>query len=467
MAILHANPGRQQTAITGFDWNKAVRISQYFLPVLKETPADAVVVSHRYMLRSGMIRQQASGIYTWLPLGLRVLRKVEAIVADELDKAGCVRLLMPTLQPTELWKESGRYEALGKEMLRFRDRAERELLYSPTCEEMVIDNFRASVRSYRSLPLHLYQIQWKFRDEVRPRFGVMRGREFLMKDGYSFHSSLDDARREYGAMYAAYHRIFARLGLTAIAVSADSGAIGGSLSHEFQVLAETGESLVYYDETFDKIRDGSLELSPEQMWNLYAAADELHIPETCPLPAEKLRTARGIEVGHIFLLGRKYTDAMKIDVQGPDGRPLRVEMGTYGIGVSRLLGAIIEAHHDSAGIVWPPSVAPYQIGLINLRPDDPACSALSDRLYGQLTQDGIEALYDDSGDRAGEKFARMDLIGLPWQLVVGPKGSDGKLELKCRETGQRSSLSYQGVVANLQATRPVGPGQKLRSGPVS
>lgn len=415
-----------------------MRLSQYFLPLLKENPSEASIISHRYMLRAGMIRQQAAGIYTWLPLGLRVLEKVEAIVADELEKAGCVRVLMPTLQPTELWKESGRYDALGKEMLRFHDRAERELLYSPTCEEMIIDNFRAYVRSYKALPLNLYQIQWKFRDEIRPRFGVMRGREFLMKDGYSFHVSLEDAKREYSAMYDAYHRIFARMGLTAIAVSADSGAIGGSLSHEFQVLAETGESQVYYDATFDDIRAGKVQMTGEQMRNLYAAADELHMPEKCQLPEEKLRTARGIEVGHIFLLGRKYTDAMGIDVDGPDGKPLRVEMGTYGIGVSRLLGAIIEASHDDAGIIWPESVAPFKVGLVNIRVGDAACDAQAEMIYHALTVAGIEVLYDDTEERAGAKFTTMDLIGLPWQVIVGPKNAaEGKVELKNRRTGER------------------------------
>lgn len=427
-----------------------MRLSTYFLPLLKENPAEASIVSHRLMLRAGMIRQQAAGIYTWLPLGLKVLQKVEAIVADELEKAGCVRVLMPTLQPTELWKESGRYDALGKEMLRFHDRAERELLYSPTCEEMIIDNFRAFVRSYKELPLNLFQINWKFRDEVRPRFGVMRGREFLMKDGYSFHATLDDAKREYSAMYDAYHRIFSRLGLTAIAVSADSGAIGGSLSHEFQVLAENGESQVYYDAVFDDIRAGTVQMSGEDMRALYAAADELHIPEKCPLPAEKLRTARGIEVGHIFLLGRKYTDAMNIDVHGPEGKPLRVEMGTYGIGVSRLVGAIIEAMHDEAGIIWPEAVAPFHIGLINLRPGDDTCDRMADELYTALWRHGYDILYDDTDARAGEKFARMDLIGLPWQIIIGPKAAaEGQVEMKRRATGERQTVSAEAVFANL------------------
>ncbi len=427
-----------------------MRLSKYFLPLLKETPAEASIASHRLMLRAVMIRQQAAGIYTWLPLGLKVLQKVESIVAQELDRAGCVRVLMPTLQPTELWKESGRYDALGKEMLRFHDRAERELLYSPTCEEMIIDNFRAFVRSYKELPLNLYQINWKFRDEVRPRFGVMRGREFLMKDGYSFHVSLEDATREYSVMYDTYHRIFSRLGLTAIAVSADSGAIGGSLSHEFQVLAENGESQVYYDAAFDDIRAGKLQMSGEEMRQLYAAADELHVPEKCPLPEDKLRTARGIEVGHIFLLGRKYTDAMNIDVHGPDGKPLRVEMGTYGIGVSRLVGAIIEASHDEAGIIWPDAVAPFQIGLINLRPGDETCDRMADELYQALWHHGYDILYDDSDARAGEKFARMDLIGVPWQIIVGPKTAlENKVEMKRRATGERNVISSDVVLANL------------------
>jgi prolyl-tRNA synthetase len=427
-------------------------LSKYFLPLLKETPAEAQIVSHRLMLRAGMIHQQAAGIYTWLPLGLRVLDKVAAIVADELDKAGCVRVLMPTLQPTELWKESGRYDALGGEMLRFKDRADRELLYSPTCEEMIIDNFRSYVKSYKALPLNLYQINWKFRDEIRPRFGVMRGREFLMKDGYSFHADLDDAKREYSKMYDTYHRIFARLGLVAIAVSADSGAIGGSLSHEFQVLAETGESQVYYDAAFDDIRSGKTNMSGEEMRGLYAAADELHIPEKCPIHADKLKTARGIEVGHIFLLGRKYTDAMNIDVAGADGKALRVEMATFGIGVSRLLGAIIEASHDKNGIIWPESVAPFNVGIVNLRVGDVHCDEICNNLHNTLISQGKDVLYDDTDERAGAKFASMDLIGLPWQIVVGPKGAvGGMVELKNRKTGEKQELSVESVLDKLKS----------------
>ncbi len=430
-----------------------MRLSKYFLPLIKENPSEAQIVSHRLMLRAGMIRQQAAGIYSWLPLGLRVLRNIEAIVNDELQKVGCVPVLMPTLQPTDLWKESGRYDALGKEMLRFKDRAERELLYSPTNEEMIVDIFRGYVKSYKSLPLNLYQIQWKFRDEVRPRFGVMRGREFLMKDAYSFHADVGDATREYYKMYDAYHRIFARMGLTAIAVSADSGAIGGSLSHEFQVLADTGESQIYYDAAFDDIRSGKVIMSGEEMRALYAAADEQHKPGSCPIPKERLREARGIEVGHVFYLGQKYSQAMGVTVAGPDGVNITPEMGCYGIGVSRLAGAIIEASHDDSGIIWPESVTPFDLGLINLRSGDAKCDALCESIYEKLTSYGKEVLYDDTDERAGGKFAGMDLIGLPWQIVVGPKGAEKNMvELKNRKTGQKQELSVEAVLEHLLGT---------------
>jgi prolyl-tRNA synthetase len=427
-----------------------MRLSQFFLPLLKENPSEAQIVSHRLMLRAGMIKQQAAGIYSWLPLGLRALDNVERIVAEELDEAGCVRVLMPTLQPTELWKESGRYDALGKEMLRFKDRAERELLYSPTNEEMIIDIFRSYVKSYKALPLNLYQINWKFRDEVRPRFGVMRGREFLMKDGYSFHIDLDDAKREYFKMYDVYHKIFNRLGLTSIAVSADSGAIGGSLSHEFQVLAETGESQIYYDARFDDVRSGKKKASGEEMRSWYAAADELHVADKCPVPKDQLREARGIEVGHIFLLGRKYTDAMNIDVTGAAGSNVRVEMATFGIGVSRLVGAIIEASHDEAGIIWPEAVAPFKVGLINLRVGDRKCDDTCTLIYDTLRAKQVETLYDDTDERPGGKFASMDLIGAPWQVTVGPKGLEkGVVEMKHRKTGEKQELSVESALAKI------------------
>ena len=429
-----------------------MRLSNYFLPLLKEDPKEAQIVSHRTMLRAGMIRQQAAGIYSWLPMGLVVLRKIEHIVNDELQKAGCVPLLMPTLQPTDLWKESGRYDALGKEMLRFNDRAERELLYSPTNEEMIVDIFRGYVKSYKQMPLNLYQIQWKFRDEVRPRFGVMRGREFLMKDAYSFSATVEEAKDEYAKMYDAYHRIFARMGLTTIAVSADSGAIGGNLSHEFQVIAETGESAVFYDAKFDDIRTGKLKLSGEEMRGLYAAADEQHKPEACPLPPGQLREARGIEVGHVFYLGNKYSKAMGVTVAGPDGAAVTPEMGCYGIGVSRLVAAIIEASHDAAGIIWPESVAPFDAGILNIRVGDAACDLVSMQVYEGLQKAGLTPLYDDTDKRGGEKFASMDLIGLPWQVTVGPRSAaDGKVELKYRRTGEKLELPTEEAVAKIIA----------------
>ncbi len=425
-----------------------MRLSRYFLPLIKENPSEAQIASHRYMLRAGMIKQETAGIYSWLPLGLAVLNHIERIVTEELDKAGCVKLLMPTLQPTDIWKESGRYDALGKEMLRFPDRAGRELLYSPTCEEMVVGIFRSAVASYKQLPVSLYQVQWKFRDEIRPRFGVMRGREFLMKDAYSFHVNVEDAKREYSVMYDTYHRIFARMGLTTIAVAADSGAIGGNLSHEFQVIAETGESAIFYDAAFDDIRAGKLSMSGEEMRGLYAAADEQHVAETCPIPAEKLREARGIEVGHVFFLGHKYTEAMGIKISGPDGASIVPEMGCYGIGVSRLVGAIIEASHDDSGIIWPESVAPFLVGIINLRVGDAACDALCASIEQQLEKQGITVLYDDTDQRGGAKFASMDLIGLPWQITVGPRSAaEGKVEVKYRKTGEKSEHATDDALA--------------------
>lgn len=427
-----------------------MKLSQYFLPLLKETPSEAQIASHRLMLRAGMIKQQAAGIYSWLPLGLAVLRNIERIVDEELQKSGCVPLLMPTLQPTDLWKESGRYDALGKEMLRFPDRAERELLYSPTNEEMIVDIFRSSIKSYKQLPKNLYQIQWKFRDEVRPRFGVMRGREFLMKDAYSFHADMASAEKEYANMYDCYHRMFSRMGLTAIAVKADSGAIGGNLSHEFQVLAETGESAIYYDAAFDDIRSGKVQMSNEVMRELYAAADEQHKPEACPIPQERLREARGIEVGHIFYLGQKYTEAMNVTVNNAEGVAIHPHMGCYGVGVSRLVGAIIEAYHDEAGIIWPDSVTPFNVGIINLRPGDAKCDTAANELYTKLQEAGKTVLYDDTDARAGEKFAGMDLIGLPWQVTIGPKGAEkGMVELKNRRTGHKQEVPFTQVVGAL------------------
>ena len=425
-----------------------MRISQYFLPTLKETPQEAQIVSHRLMLRAGMISQTTAGIYTWLPLGLAVLQKIEQIVREEQNRVGSLEVLMPTIQPADLWLKSGRYNDYGKEMLRITDRHEREMLYGPTAEEVITDIFARYVKSYKDLPKRFYNIQWKFRDEIRPRFGVMRGREFLMKDNYSFDLDYEGARASYQAMLDAYVRTFARMGLTAIPVRADSGAIGGNLSHEFQILAETGESQIYYDEAYETL--SADEVTLERLQTLYAAADEMHNPAECPVPVEKLKTARGIEVGHVFYFGTKYSIPLGAYVMGPDGKQIPVEMGSYGIGVSRLVGALIEANHDEKGIIWPEAVAPFKVGIINLNVKDAATNAVVGDLYNKLCAQGVEVLYDDRDQAPGAKFADMDLIGLPWQVIIGPKGvAAGRVEVKNRRTDERLDLSYDDVLQKL------------------
>ena len=429
-----------------------MRLSRYFLPLLKETPAEAQIVSHRLMLRAGLIRQAAAGIYNWLPLGYRVLKNIQTIVEEEQNRAGAIEILMPTLQQAELWRESGRYDAYGKEMLRITDRHDRDLLYGPTNEEQVTDIFRSYVRSYKDLPLNLYHVQWKFRDEIRPRFGVMRGREFLMKDAYSFDADRAGAVRAYQRMFIAYLRTFARLGLKSVPMRAESGPIGGDMSHEFIILAETGESQVYCHKDLvdmevpgeDVDFDGDLESIIKKRTSLYAATDEQHDQAAfeAQVPADKRLSARGIEVGHIFYFGTKYSAPMKAEVAGPDGQTRPVEMGSYGIGVSRLVAAIIEASHDDAGIIWPDSVAPFDIALINLKAGDAKVDAACEDLYAKLTKAGKDVLYNDTDDRPGAKFASMDLIGIPYQLVVGPRGLEkGMVEVKLRATGAREELS--------------------------
>jgi prolyl-tRNA synthetase len=434
-------------------------LSQYFLPILKETPKEAEIVSHRLMLRAGMLRQQAAGIYSWLPLGFRVLKKIEQIVREEQDRAGALEVLMPTVQSADLWRESGRYEDYGREMLRIVDRHERDMLYGPTNEEVITDIFRTFVRSYRDLPLNLYHIQWKFRDEVRPRFGVMRGREFLMKDAYSFDLDFEGAKAAYNRMFVAYLRTFARLGLKAIPMRAESGPIGGDLSHEFVILADTGESAVYCDrdlldlEVPGEDTDFRADLSPiVDRWTAsYAATDDMHDEAAfAALPKERRVSARGIEVGHIFYFGTKYSEPMRAHVAGPDGAEHPVHMGSYGVGVSRLVGAIIEASHDDDGIIWPDSVAPFAVGLINLKPGDALTDEVCGGLMSRLEAAGISVLYDDIDQRAGAKFASMDLIGLPWQLIVGPRGAkSGEVEIKRRATGERATLTIDEAVIRL------------------
>jgi prolyl-tRNA synthetase len=426
-----------------------MRLSRFFLPTLKETPAEAQIVSHRLMLRAGMIRQSSAGIYSWLPLGFRVLKKIEQIVREEQNRIG-QEMLMPTIQPADLWRESGRYDAYGPEMLRITDRHERGMLYGPTNEEQITQIFRDTIKSYRDLPKMLYHIQWKFRDEVRPRFGVMRGREFLMKDAYSFDLDYDAARRSYNQQFIAYLRTFHRMGLTAIPMQAESGPIGGDMSHEFVILAETGESEIachkdFLDLDLDKMHldpTGDLTTVVDALTENYAATDDKRDAAKEKALGKNLITGRAIEVGHIFYFGTKYSKAMNAIVAGPDGGDVTVEMGSYGIGVSRLVGAIIEASHDDAGIVWPEPVTPFKVGIVNLKPGDKACDKACEDLYGNLVQNGIEVLFDDREARAGAKFADMDLIGLPWQAIVGPRGLEkGMVEVKNRKTGERQEIS--------------------------
>ena len=437
-----------------------MRMSQFFLPVLKDTPAEAQIVSHRLMLRAGMIRQSSAGIYSWLPLGFRVLKRIEQIVREEQDAAGAQELLMPTIQPADLWRESGRYDDYGLEMLRITDRHERDMLFGPTNEELITDIFRGSVRSYKQLPLNLYHIQCKFRDEVRPRFGIMRGREFLMKDNYSFDLDPEAARHSYNRMFVAYLRTYERLGLKAIPMQADTGPIGGDMSHEFIILADTGESEVYCHADYLDFAapeagvDYGSDLSPviEHWTSRYAATDEKHDAAQfeADVPEDRRIATRGIEVGHIFYLGTKYSKAMGATVMGADGAEVPVEMGCYGIGVSRLVGAIIEASHDDDGIIWPASVAPFQVGLINLKVGDEACDKAVADIYEKLRRAGVDVLLDDSDGRAGGKFATMDLIGLPWQLIVGPRGlKSGVVEVKQRATGERQELSIEAAITTL------------------
>ena len=437
-----------------------MRLSRSLVPTLKEIPAEAQIASHRLMLRAGLVRQTAAGIYAWLPVGLRVLRNIEQVVREEQDAIGAQELLMPTVQAADLWRQSGRYDAYGPEMLRIQDRHGRDLLYGPTNEEMVTDLLRQSVKSYRDLPQILYHIQWKFRDEMRPRFGVMRGREFLMKDAYSIDLDYAGAVLSYRRMMLAYMRTFQRLGVRAIPMVADTGPIGGDLSHEFIILAPTGESGVFFDAGFEEIdwlsgdydasKPEDLEAFYARMTQLYAATDEKHDPAAwAHVPAERRREGRGIEVGHIFYFGRKYSEPMGLSVAGPDGAPTAPEMGSYGIGVSRLVGAIIEASHDEAGIIWPDSVAPFRAAILNLKQGDPATDAICEALHGRL---GADALYDDRTERAGVKFADADLMGHPWQLVVGPRGAaNGLVEVKRRASGERVELSVEAALARVLA----------------
>ena len=441
-----------------------MRLSRYFMPVLKENPAEAQIVSHRLMLRAGMIKQAASGIYSWLPLGFKVLRRIERIVHEEQMRAGHIPMLMPTLQPADLWRESGRYDAYGPEMLRIRDRHGRDMIYGPTNEELITDIFRSHVSSYKDLPLTLYHIQWKFRDEVRPRFGVMRGREFYMKDGYNFDLTREDALHAYNRHLVSYLRTYERMGLQAIPMRADSGPIGGEDTHEFLVLADTGESEVFYDSEITDLRFGERDIDyddhaacqavMEEFTSRYARTDETHDEALfhARVPEARRRRGRGIEVGQIFYFGTKYSAPMGATVQDRDGNAVQVHMGSHGIGVSRLVGAIIEASHDERGIIWPEGVTPFHVGIVNLRQGDGQTDAACEGLVKAVEALGLEPLYDDRDERAGGKFATMDLIGLPWRITVGPRGlGNGVVELTCRRTGESLEVTPEKAVERLGA----------------
>ncbi|MGH1367577.1 MAG: proline--tRNA ligase [Maritimibacter sp.] len=439
-----------------------MRLSRYFLPVLKETPAEAQIASHRLMLRAGMIKQASAGIYSWLPMGFKVLKRIEQIVHEEQARAGHIPMLMPTLQSADLWRESGRYDAYGPEMLRMSDRQDRDMLFSPTAEEMFTDVFRSNVSSYKDLPLTLYQVQWKFRDEMRPRFGVMRGREFLMKDGYNFDLTKEDALHAYNRHLVSYLRTYERMGLKAIPMRADSGPIGGDYTHEFLVLAETGESEVFYDSEITDLTFGDREIDfddraacqevLEEFTSRYARTDETHDAEAfAKVPEARQSTARGIEVGQIFYFGTSYSEKMNAAVQTPDGTKVDVHMGSHGIGVSRLVGALIEANHDENGIIWPEGVTPFHAGIVNLKQGDEEADAACESLYAALTAAGLDPLYDDRKERAGGKFATMDLIGLPWRITVGPRGlKNGVVELTARRTGESEEMAPEAAVAKLR-----------------
>lgn len=439
-----------------------MRLSRYFLPVLKEDPKDAEIVSHRLMLRAGMIHQQASGLYAWLPLGYKVLRKVQAIIEEEQNRAGAIEMLMPTIQPADLWRESGRYDAYGREMLRIKDRHDRDMLFGPTNEEVITDIFRKSVRSYKQLPLNLYHIQWKFRDEIRPRFGTMRSREFLMKDAYSFDLNKQEARRTYYKMFVSYLRTYFRMGLTAIPMKAETGPIGGDLSHEFIVLADTGESGVFcHADMLEKAippidvdYEGDLSPIVDDWTSLYAATEDMIDMEEFErdVPQDKRVAARGIEVGQVFYFGTKYSEALNAQVTGPDGKEVAVHSGSYGIGLTRIVPALIEAFHDEDGIKWPVSVAPFEVALLNLKSGEGSCDDVCESLYAQLNNGGIDVLYDDTSEGAGAKFSTADLIGIPFQLIIGPRGvKSGEAEIKHRRTGERESVPLEGAAARLSA----------------
>ncbi len=408
-----------------------MKYSEFFIPTVKDIPSDAEIISHKLMIKAGMIKQSSAGIYSWLPLGFKVLKNIEQIVREEQDKAGANEMLMPTIQSSDLWVKSGRYEDYGKEMLRIKDRSGRDMLYGPTNEELITDIFQTYITSYKELPKNLYHIQWKFRDEVRPRFGVMRGREFLMKDNYSFDINEESAKISYNNMFKAYIKTFQRMGLTPISLRAETGPIGGNLSHEFQILANTGESTLYYDKKLESLDPENLD--SDKLQSYYAAVDDQHDENNCPIKKEDLKISKGIEVGHIFYFGTKYSEKLNAYVQDQDGKRIAVHMGSYGIGVSRLVGALIEANHDEKGIKWPKSVAPFKLSIVNLTSNDQNCTIIALDYYSFFMNNNIDTLYDDRNCSIGKKLSDNDLIGTPIQVVLGKRDiSDGVIEIKDR-----------------------------------
>ena len=431
--------------------------SKLFLPILKENPKEAEIISHRLMLRGGMIKQQSAGIYSWLPIGIKILNKISNIIREEQDRSGANEILMPVIQSADLWRESGRYDDYGKEMLRITDRHERDILFGPTNEEMVTDIFRSYVKSYKDLPLNLYHIQWKFRDEVRPRFGVMRSREFLMKDAYSFDIDAESARKAYYKMFVAYLRTFKRLGMQAIPMAADTGPIGGDLSHEFIILAATGESEIFTDKRIldlptppaDIDYDSDLSEWIDQLTAYHAVTDEMYDESEFHknVEQEQRLQERGIEVGHIFNFGTKYSEPMGAKVAGPDGKEVAVHMGSYGIGPSRIAAALIEACHDDNGMNWPTVAAPFEVGVICLNMKDDEAREKSRQIYDTLMAENIDVLLDDTSERPGGKFATMDLIGVPYHVIIGPKGlAKGEVEVKIRATGEKIIMAPDAAV---------------------
>jgi len=437
-------------------------LSKLFIPLLKEIPSEAKIKSHQLMLRAGMIKQSSTGIYSWLPLGFKIMKKIEKIVREEQNKIGAQELLMPTIQSAEIWKESGRYDDYGEEMLRIKDRQGKEMLYGPTNEELITEIFRASVKSYKSLPQLLYHIQWKFRDELRPRFGVMRCKEFFMKDAYSFDLSDEEAKKSYNKMYFAYLNTFKRLGLTAIPMAADTGPIGGDTSHEFIILAETGESKIYSDKRIFDI-DISKHINEEKSINdlrekydaFYAVTDEKFNKKDFEnkVKKENQLITKGIEVGHIFYFGEKYSKPLKCSVDLKDGKKVNVKMGSYGVGVSRLVGAIIEAKFINNVMRWPKSIAPYEVAIIpSLQKNDKSNYLKAQKIYNFLLKNKIDVLLDDTEEHLSAKFKKFDLIGIPYQIILGSKSTEDKIEFK-EINGKTKSLTLEEITNKLLNNR--------------